>query len=99
MSKFTESAVTDPKRNYLAKCFTSLVKTVGTVITLQPVSKWRSRNLQAQREQEEFKELVEDLERLVHKMRVTYTEVTTSDIVKLDWAVKVLKEVSIYGRK
>ena len=99
MSKFTESAVTDPKRNYLAKCFTSLVKTVGTVITLQPVSKWRSGNLQAQREQEEFKELVEDLERLVHKMRVTYTEVTTSDIVKLDWAVKVLKEVSIYGRK
>lgn len=53
----------------------------------------------AKRGEEEFKELVEDLERLVHKMRVTYTEVTTSDIVKLDWAVKVLKEVSIYGRK
>lgn len=99
MSKFTESAITDPKRNCLAKCFTKLVNTVGTVITLQPISKWRNGDLQAQREQEEFKELVEDLERLVHKMRVTYTEVTLSDIVKLDWAVKVLKEVSIYGRK
>jgi hypothetical protein len=99
MSKLTEQAITGPKRSCSAKYFTSLVKKIGVIMRWRLISKWEDRNLQAKREQEELKKLVEDLERLVHKMRVTYTEVTTSDIVKLEWAVKVLKEVNIYGRK